>query len=264
MGRVVLASAPLLVGGAEFVAGSEYGLPDNPNLFRMLPLFFALLVTIVGGRAVPAFTRHWHEGRDGGQPDPSDRWMSRWAVASMITAIVCVFFGWDAAAGFAMVVSAVLQFVRTMLWRSWTSWRYPALAVLHLAWLWLPSGLILTGVSLSTSIYPDFTGALHSLTMGTMGTMMFAIMGRAAMKRSGGRLLISHDFAFGFGCCFLSVPLRLMVPISGVPDHLALTLSAVLWIVGWAFFVWNFRHALRGEVPRPVLSARSVRRAPSA
>lgn len=76
----------------------------------------------------------------------------------------------------------------------WKPWRYPALAFLHLAWLWLPLGLVLTGTSLSTSIYPDAAGALHSLTMGAMGTMMFAIMG------SGGRLLMSHEFAFGFGC----------------------------------------------------------------
>jgi uncharacterized protein involved in response to NO len=260
-GRIVLAGAPFLLGGAEFVTVSEYGPSEDPILFRVLPLFFALLISIVGGRAVPAFTRRWLEGRDAGPPSGADRWMSRSAVSSMFAAIVFVVIGGNTVAGLAMVASAILQLGRMILWSSWKSWRYPALAFLHLAWLWLPLGLVLTGTSLSTSIYPAVAGALHSLTMGAMGTMMFAIMGRAAMTRSNGRLLISREFAFGFGCVYLSVPVRLLVSVAGVTDHPTLLLSAMLWIVGWAFFIWNFRQALRGEVRRPVLSARTEERA---
>jgi uncharacterized protein involved in response to NO len=142
-------------------------------------------------------------------------------------------------------------------WRSWQCRRYPALLLLHLAWLWLASGLALVGFSLISSAGPDTTSALHALTMGAMGTMMVAIMGRAAMKRRGHRLLVSAELAFAFALVWLSAPVRICASlVEADAGPLLLQLAALLWIAGWSLFLHDFRHALRGPVERPVLSAR--------
>jgi uncharacterized protein involved in response to NO len=251
-----LASAPLVLGGAELVATPEYDLAHGFELARVLPLLLILLVSIVGGRGVPAFTRHWLDGRQGG-PSIADRRMSRIAITALVTAIGCQLLDAAAAAGSLMILSGILQYTRMILWKGWKSCRYPALLLLHLAWFWLPTGLVLLGLSLFTSVQVDTPVAFHVLTMGAMGTMMFAIMGRAAMASRDGRLLVTRELAIGFGLVYLSVPVRLSVPVAGPDGYVTLLLSASLWMAGWSVFVWNFRHALRGDVRRPILSARS-------
>jgi uncharacterized protein involved in response to NO len=54
----------------------------------------------------------------------------------------------------------------------------------------------------------------------------------------------------------LSVLPRLLMGWSGA-DLVLLRLAALVWMAGWALFLWQFRRALQGPVPRPVLSARS-------
>ena len=142
--------------------------------------------------------------------------------------------------------------------RSWRTGRYPALLLLHLAWLWLPLALILAGLAQTPWAGLDMATALHAVTMGAMGTMMLAIMGRAAMPRRGGRLAVSRPLALAFGLVSLATLLRLLmgcVAMAGPATLLHLAASG--WMAGWALFLWDFRHALQGPVPRPVLSASS-------
>src|SRR5690606_27946430 len=100
---------------------------------------------------------------------------------------------------------------------------------------------------------------LHALTMGAMGSMMLAIMGRAAMARRGPVLTTSRSFGLAFLLVFLSaIPRLAMAGIdSEAHPDLLLRLAACCWMAGWAMFLWDFRRALRGPVQRPVLSART-------
>src|SRR5690606_7732118 len=130
---------------------------------------------------------------------------------------------------------------RMLGWRGWSTWRYPALAVLHLAWLWLPAGLVLLGVShLAPSVLAP-SAVLHALTMGAMGSMMLAIMGRAAMVRRGTALGVSRSFSFAFLLVFLSPVLRLAMAGIDSEAHLDLLtrLTACCWMAGWALFLWD-------------------------
>jgi uncharacterized protein involved in response to NO len=255
--RLPLAAAPLFPGLFELFAVSEFGPAGNFDFLRMPVLFYGLLISLIGGRAVAAFTIH-SAARSRPETRIADpRWMHWGAIATLIGAIILLFAGAAAMAGRLMILSGALQFARMLPWRSWRSAAYPALLLLHLAWLWLALGLAVAGIALLPASALDPAAGLHALTMGAMGTMMMAMMGRAAMVRQEARLLVSPALAFAFALVFLAAPFRLgMACMEPAGQAAMLRLSAMVWSGGWALFVWDFRRALRGPVPRPVLSAR--------
>lgn len=254
--RLVLAAAPLVLGLFDLAALPLPGLADEGAAMRLLPLVFALLIGLVGGRALTAFTLHWaeREGTGGGACAPRRTLPA--AILALVAAIGSLLLDQPVAAGLLATASGVLHLACMLSWRSLTTRAYPALLLLHLAWFWLGFGLVLVGLSMLPASDMDTATAQHALTMGAMGTMMMAIMARAAMVRHGSRLLVSHELALGFALVFLSAPIRLSMPFAGEGLSSALLqIATVFWIAGWALFLLDFRRALSGPVPRPVLSA---------
>lgn len=223
---------------------------------RAMPLFYALLISLVGGRAILAFSRHWAEHSQSRSFVADTRWISQGAVSALIVAIVSMLFEKDAVAASLAVLSGLAQFSCMLRWRSWKTLRYPALFLLHLAWLWLSFGLVLVGFSLLSVSHVSTMTALHALTMGAMGTFD-CHYGTGCNDTAGSRLVVSPVLALAFALVFLAAAVRLWASVSGSwGGTFMLYLATVLWITGWVLFLWNFRHALCGEVPRPVLSAR--------
>ncbi len=219
-------------------------------------LAFAFLISGIGGRAVPAFTRHWLERAKIPARLRDSQRLSAAAIGTLSAGICLALSRMDIAAGVCLVASAVLQFVRMAKWRPRATIRYPALFLLHLAWAWLPAGLLLVGHAL---VAPDVIGvatALHGLTMGAMGTMMLAIMGRAAMLRQGERLVLSPTLASAFALVWLSAPVRIAAGLFPADRLDPVPVAALLWMAGWALFLKAHLASLRRPIPRPVLSAR--------
>ncbi|KRW94748.1 NnrS family protein [Paracoccus sp. MKU1] len=254
--KMPLALAPFVLGCLATGATGGFGAVAQGGAPQLAPLFFALLISLVGGRAVAAFTRHRLAASPDDPPFADPRWLAAAALLALLAAMAA--FGTPGLAGALLVVSGLLQLARILAWRSWRSARYPALLLLHLAWLWLPLGLILAGMSQVLPLGLDAATALHALTMGAMGTMMLAIMARAAMVRQGTRLCVSRRLGGAFCLVNLSVLTRLLMCCAGASGYtVLLPLATLCWMAGWALFLWDFRRALRGPIPRPVLSARS-------
>lgn len=229
------------------------------------PLLFIVLVILVGGRAVPAFTRHWLNGI-GVQPVPRDRaWLSNASMGLVVAAVCLGVSEYELASGALLLVSAALLMFRIRAWQSWQTVRYPALLMLHAAWIWTPIGLLLTGLAL---IYPHqvpLVAALHALTMGAMGSMIVAVMMRAAMIRDGSRLAVNPVMAGSFVLVSLSAAVRISAGWLPIMPRDAISLGAACWMIGWALFLWTFLPSMSGPVQRPVLSAawgRSTRPSP--
>ena len=219
-------------------------------------LAFALLISLVGGRAVPAFTRSWLA-----RQSVPGRMRERTALSVLATVLlICggllAAVGRERPAGAFLMLSGALQLARSTGWKTWRVRRYPALLLLHLAWLWLPVGLMLVGLAMMQPAWMPLPAALHALTMGAMGTMILAIMARSAMARRDDILVLNKRLGLAFALVWLSALLRVSAPFapSDVPDPIHA--SAVLWMAGWLLFLWVYVPSLRGPYPRPVLSAR--------
>ncbi|TGG94290.1 NnrS family protein [Natronospirillum operosum] len=220
-------------------------------------LFLALLLILVGGRAVPAFTRTGLQHL--GHPDRiiAPDWLQRLSVGLMGIVLLMQGLGWPAHwTGSLLLATGLLQMLRWVGWTPWRIGRAPALWMLHAAWLWLATGLALLGLTrLGWLDLPPGT-VLHALTMGAIGGMCLGIMLRAAMKRTPRGLQPSILQLLAAALVLLS-PLPRLLPApwfeSGLVTN-SLLLAATLWSAGWLLYLMALWPALRGPVPRPVLS----------
>lgn len=246
--RLPIALAPV----ALLLAGLRLRLSGD-GLTAVLGM--ALLVAVVGGRIVPAFL-----AARAGQDVPPRRaalpLMDRLADLLLAAAVAAHLTGTgESATGALLLAAASGQALRMARWPLRRGVAGQAdLAMLVIAWLWLPVGLALTGFGL---LLPDvlvnlpLATALHALTMGMMGGMILAVMARASMRRVPGALRAGTGHSAAFVLVMIATVLRLAP--AGSPG--ALIVPAALWCLGWAIFVACAARAVGKPVPHPVLSA---------
>lgn len=250
-------AAMLGLGGADalFLAHAEWADPAHSlTIARAAVLLFSLLAAVIGGKAVPAFTRNWLRA-SGMAATLQPLRVPLLAAAALAAALLCEVSGKPDTGSWLLCAAAVL-----LLWhmRSWCAPSLrggPLLAALCLAYLWLPLGLGLLGLARLMGLPVSAATALHAVTIGAMGGLVFAIAARAVARRSRNGLLQARaGFAPGAALIWLAAWGRLAA--SAAPT--AQTVAAVLWCLGWATFAAGFLPALRGPPPRPVLSGRRV------
>lgn len=255
--RVPLALAPLLLGLADAALlwqNRQGGI--GPHAPVLTALAYATLIGGIGGRAIPAFVRSWHESRGMAPRVVAPAVVNALGVIGTAAGAALVLGGYDTAAGVALMLTGAGQIARLAGWSVCRSLGHPPLAMLLAAWVWLGAGLMLAGLALAR---PDLVArgdALHGLTMGAMGTMIPALAGRAAMGRVGAELrapvLLQLGFALIWTAALVRVGASLSLPAGPDPVRVA----AGLWMVGWGLFLVSFVPALIGPAPHPVLSAR--------
>ncbi|MGR3761792.1 NnrS family protein [Roseobacteraceae bacterium NS-SX3] len=250
--------AMLALGGADvlFLASAAQGNHmDSLDIARGAVLLFALLPAVIGGKAVPAFTRNWLLARAAPGNLPPVR-LPLPAAAALAGALLCEGLGWAKAGGWLLCTSAALLLWHMRGWRSWAVRAEPLLAALHLAYLWLPAGLGLIGLARLLQLPLSEAGALHAVTAGAMGGLVFAIAGRAAAhRRRNGLLKAGACFTAGAALIWLAAAARL----AAAGGLQAMAAAGLLWSLGWTAFAAGFLPALRGPPHRPVLSGRNVR-----
>jgi len=245
-------------GDALLVIFAMTGRPDDgATLANAIILIYAALIAVIGGVAVPAFSRNWlRQTGDGGADIREAPGTRLAALACLGAALVLTLAGADAASGLAMILAAGLLLWQMRGWRSVICLSNPLLAALHLGYLWVPVGLGVFGAArLSPVPYPQ-TGAIHALTIGAMAGMIMAISGRAAAARENGVMRAAKGFLVAFLLVWLATWFRLIAPVWPGPGSAAILLAAGLWCAGWAVFIAGFLPSLRGPPVRPVLSGR--------
>lgn len=143
------------------------------------------LISLIGGRVVPAFTGNWlrRQGLEE-MPRPFGVIDRLGILATAIAALLTLAPVADHWGGGVLVVAGLLHLVRWSGWRFWRTLADPLVWSLHAGYLWLAIGLICWGVARLGTILPE-NAALHALTTGAFGTMILAIMPRASLGHSG-------------------------------------------------------------------------------
>ncbi len=223
---------------------------------QLLVLGFALMIGAIGGRLVPAFTQS-RIARCGG-PERVQKRAGLGRLSALATGLAMIGFAagipssWT---GGALLAAGLGQIARMSGWQSWSIRRQPDILMLHLAWVWLAFGLGLTGCAL---IWPQGLperASLHALTMGAMGSMIFAVAARANMARKAGRLLASADMIAAFTLISAAAALRIFFAEWQAFGFAGLHWSVLCWSSAWLLFVWRIVVNWRQPPPFPILSA---------
>jgi uncharacterized protein involved in response to NO len=208
---------------------------------RLAVATLALMIAIVGGRVVPAFTGNALAlaGVEGGvtRRPPADR-----AALLLCAAVVVADLVLPATeiAGVLALAAALALGLRMVGWRTGATLRQPILWVLHLGYVWLIAGYAAKGLAELGGLLPE-TVALHALTVGAIGTMTLAIMSRAALGHTG-RALVAPRLTV---IAYLLVSAAALVRVIGaevLPGSApsANLLAAALWSSAFAFFVVDY------------------------
>ncbi|MBO6802918.1 MAG: NnrS family protein, partial [Thalassospira sp.] len=217
-------------------------------LYQTAILTIILLIGLIGGRVIPAFTRNWMQREQISAPMPAMfGWFDMVCLASIALGIVAVIL--DPAgviAGSVLLFAGIVHAIRLFRWRGAHSWREPIVIMLHLGYFWVPAGLVLLGVAI---LWPDVMSsrdALHALTGGAMSCMIIAIAGRAALGHTGREVRAGWALNSAFGLIWVSTVLRVMVGFAGSGYVTLLAIATMMWIGGWLAFLMGYAPVLLG------------------
>ena len=204
-----------------------------------------MLVTLVGGRIVPSFTRNWLAKALPGAtvPAPFDIF-DRIALALTALALAIWVIRPDGvAAAPAELAAGVALAVRLARWRGGPTWREPLVLVLHLGYGWLTLGFLLLALSRFVAWLPP-TAALHALTVGAVGTMTLAVMTRASLGHTGSALVAGRGTLAIYALVTLAALARLLAPFGGGEYLVLLSIAGAAWSGAFGLFVVLYGPAL--------------------
>ncbi|HEV2302985.1 MAG TPA: NnrS family protein [Stellaceae bacterium] len=254
---MVAALLSLLIGNL-LVHLSALGLADTAELGNRLGIATLLmLISLVGGRIVPSFTRNWLAQRqpEGPSPAPFDAF-DRAALAATLFALAFWVAAPDGrATGAAALAAGLALFARLARWRGAAAVADPLLLVLHLGYFWLGFGLTLLGLARFLPVLPQ-TAALHALTVGAIGTMTLAVMSRASLGHTGRPLKAGRLTIAIYALVTAAAILRVLAPLAGTGYMVAIELAGTAW--SGAFGLFALAYAPVWMLPRVDSAARPI------
>lgn len=204
---------------------------------RLAILVVTVLITLIGGRIIPSFTRNWLVKRGETRlPSTFGTYDKVNILATLIALASWVVSPFSAVSGLLLVAASLLNYVRLARWQPFATVAEPLLWVLHVGYFWIPTGLALTALAAFLGS-PYDVAALHALTMGAMGTMILAVMGRVAKGHTGRELTAGPLLTIAYVILNLSVFARLAAVFC--PDFYDALLhpAALGWTVSFALFL---------------------------
>lgn len=200
-----------------------------------------LLITVIGGRIVPAFTANALKQRRVGSPLRAMPGITELAVVSMIAVVLTDIFVPDGViAGITAALAALIQAVRLAQWRTLKTLSQPIVWVLHLAYVWLPIGLGLKAAALLTGT-ASAAFWLHALTIGAAATMILAVMTRASLGHTGRPLVVDPVIALAYALLTAAALVRVFgLAVLRIAYTDVILVAAFLWTAAFVLFIWIY------------------------
>ncbi|HEU5134620.1 MAG TPA: NnrS family protein [Steroidobacteraceae bacterium] len=197
-----------------------------------------ILVTVIGGRIVPAFTANALRQRGETVSTVTRRPVEVAAIGTMIAiAITDVFAPNSFLSGLLAAFAALAHVIRLSGWRSFRTRGEPILWILHVGYAWLPVGLAMK----ASALLGDAAWAMkwqHALTAGAFATMILAVMTRASLGHTGRPLAVPRAITVAYLLVTLGAVLRVF-GVAVFPERylLTVTLSGLAWVLSFGIFV---------------------------
>lgn len=221
--------------------GATQWLPGGDRLAIYLLIHtLLLLVTIIAGRIVPAFTGNWLRQQGQDQLPVNNETVNRAALAlTLVVGLTASFMPAHPLTGVLAFAAALIHGLRLSRWKGLATISNPLLFVLHAAYLWLPIGYALLGCATFGWLFTP-SSALHALTMGAIGSMVLAVTTRVALGHTGRPLQVARLTVLAYLLLMLAVLLRVLGPLSGKSYLMVIDISATGWILSFAIFTWVY------------------------
>lgn len=234
----ILGALGVLLAADVWVHLGVLGFTSNAQSGNRLGIAVLLmLISLMGGRLIPSFTRNWLA-----REKPASRMPAQFGALdrAALVVVAVALLAWvvapeAAATAWAALAAGALLLVRLTRWQGWRAWHEPLLLVLHLGYAWLAGGFLLLGVAGLTGWW-TVADAVHGLTVGAIGTMTLAVMTRATLGHTGRPLHAGAGTGVAYALVSLAALLRLAAPLGGNVT-LLLALAAAAWSGAFGLFL---------------------------
>jgi uncharacterized protein involved in response to NO len=208
------------------------------------PLYGALfmivaMISLLGGRVIPAFTVTVlrRKGMDVRMHDQGA--LDKIAVLSLAATAIALFAAGPSSAAVCVLAffSAFIHLLRLRRYHTIPAFHDPMLWILHMGYLWLIAGLVLTGLSAGFGI-GTFPVALHAFTAGSIGSMTLGMMSRVTLGHTGREITCLKPVLVSFILMQAAAVLRVFGPLF-MPEHSIgwIVSSAALWSACFAIYL---------------------------
>jgi uncharacterized protein involved in response to NO len=232
--NVVVIVSLLAAGNLSFhIEAHFFGLAEYSTRASLAVVI--LLVTLIGGRIIPSFTRNWLARRGPGRlPTPFGRFdvvtlgstaggLAFWAVRP---------FDWTT--GTLLFACGLLHIVRLVRWTGYRTFADRLVLILHVAYAFVPLGFVLTALSAFGLAAPS--AGIHAWTGGAIGAMTLAVMSRATLGHTGRQLHASAATQVIYAAVVAAALARVCAALA--PDHAGalLAIAGAAWTLAFLGF----------------------------
>jgi uncharacterized protein involved in response to NO len=213
------------------------------NRIGLVTLF--LLISLVGGRIIPSFTRNWLTKTRPDVPPPAPEGPFDFAVLAVTALALALWAALPDATvtAYAALIAAIAAAARLWRWRGYATLREPLLFILHVGYFWIVLGLLLLGLNGIFGFLPP-SAALHALTAGGVGTMTLAVMTRASLGHTGRPLTAGPGTNTIYLLITLAAVSRVLAPLAGDAMLSVLDLAGAAWALAFGLFAVLYGSAL--------------------
>ncbi|MBM1632138.1 NnrS family protein [Sulfitobacter mediterraneus] len=199
-----------------------------------------MMVAVIGGRIVPAFTRNWlvKQGSDM-LPAPVMAGFDKIALLVLLAAMI----SWLAApqlvlSGGLLVAAGALHLIRLGRWAGRHAMAEPLVAILHLGYAFVPFGALAIGLGILG--IGDGAAAQHLWMAGALGVMTLAVMTRASLGHSGRALISDPVTVLIYAAIVMSVLLRWVAGNWPEQQGLLHGISGGAWNIAFGGFALSY------------------------
>lgn len=234
----------LLVLAIINIASHGALLSDAPRLairtLHAAVLSITLIMAVMGGRVIPFFTAR---GTSTERTAPLP-WLDVASLGSLAALLVASAFGLATLpAGWLTALalpSAMLNTWRFARWGFWRTRRVPLLWSLHLAYAFIPLGLLALALAGSPHLVGIST-AMHCFSAGAMGSLILAMVARVSLGHTGRPLQAPRAMPLAFVLIVCSAVVRLAAAFVAPGLALEAIMSAgVLWVLAYGIYCWHY------------------------
>jgi uncharacterized protein involved in response to NO len=195
-----------------------------------------MLISLVGGRIVPSFTRNWLARRDNGRmPAPFSRFDVATIAISLAALALWVALPDNVVTGGALIIAAIMQAVRLARWAGERTIADRLVLVLHAGYAFVSIGFAVVGASALYPLVVPASVGIHAWTAGAIGLMTLAVMSRATLGHTGQQLSAGGGTQAVYLLALSSALLRMLAGFDG--SMVAMGAAGIAWAAAFGGFV---------------------------
>ncbi len=228
----------LFVGNLYMHIGYAEGSLLHVRTGKIIALdIIALLIVIIAGRIIPAFTNNWlkqnKDDTNGAKTFPPVEYLA--LISTLLMLPADLFVRSPEIAGMVSLTACLANAVRLVGWSGWKTLSEPLLWILHLGYIWLVLALLLkAGTAFGL---PAASAWQHALGTGAMATLILGVMTRVVLGHTGRPLKLPRFAILIYAAISLAAIVRLLTAIYLIDFETGLVIGGAAWTLAFVVFV---------------------------